>query len=70
VSLVSVTGCWLDDRASVPGRNKSFCLYLSHEHRGSLRRGLSGQGLKLITDFHLVLRSRKGGAVPPLPRMS
>jgi hypothetical protein len=37
---------------------------------GALSLGWSGQGVKLITHFHLVPRSRRSGAIPPLPHMS
>jgi hypothetical protein len=75
-----VSGYGLDDRGSFPGRGKGFFLctlrpdrlwdppgLLFNGYRGPFPGVKCGRGVMLTTHPHLVPRSRKRGAIPPLP---
>jgi hypothetical protein len=70
-SVIIVTGCGLDDRGSIPGRDKKYfstpqrpdrlwvpSSLLSNRYRALFPRGLSGLGVKLSAQLHLMPWSR------------
>jgi hypothetical protein len=82
VSRPVVTDYGFDDLDSISGRSNDFLLILhiqtvSGAHPASyptgtgeqLPPGYTGRDLKLTTYFHLVPRSRKSGAIPPVLNM-